>query len=252
MGILRILLALAVLIEHSGLSLHGIAVPGSIAVEAFFIISGFYIAMILDRKYQFPGGTRLFFQQRYLRLAPMYWFAILSTLAAGAFYGLLGHHPAGKYVIWAQEGAHLTPGAIAALCLSQITMLGQDAVMFFCLSGHPLALHFTPHWMTEPLPAIRFMLVPPAWSISVELLFYLSAPFLVRRSVRFQLTLVAITLTMRALSIIHWGLAYDPGTHGFSRLKAGSSFSAPWRTGFCLAPRASCAPAAASARPSRL
>ena len=43
MGLLRVLLAVAVLITHGG-SIFGInLVPGDIAVEAFFIISGFLI-----------------------------------------------------------------------------------------------------------------------------------------------------------------------------------------------------------------
>ena len=210
MGILRLVLALAVVISHTSTRLNKTAVPGTVAVQAFFIISGYYIALILDRKYRFAGGTRLFYQQRYLRLAPMYWLAILGTLGAGAFYTVLSHHPAGIFAILARHGAHLSPASIAVLCLTQVTMLGQDAMIFFSMSGQPLALRFTPYWPAGALPAERFLLSPVAWSLSVELLFYLSAPFLVRRSVRFQLALVSIIFALRAFAISHWSLALFP------------------------------------------
>jgi peptidoglycan/LPS O-acetylase OafA/YrhL len=80
-GALRLLLSLTVLIDHAGpgFSLHRFTLPGSIAVQSFYIISGFYMALVLHRKYNFPGATRLFYQQRYLRLAPIYWVTLLTT-----------------------------------------------------------------------------------------------------------------------------------------------------------------------------
>jgi len=61
------------------------------------MISGFYMALVLDRKYNFTGATRLFYQQRYLRLAPIYWVAVLITLAAAGVHTIMLHHrvPAG-------------------------------------------------------------------------------------------------------------------------------------------------------------
>ena len=57
MGLIRALLAISVILAHSesflGLSLVG----GKVAVQAFFIISGFYMALILNEKY--IGGNSL-------------------------------------------------------------------------------------------------------------------------------------------------------------------------------------------------
>ena len=52
MGILRTILALAVVVYHSyklfGLRMCG----GQVAVESFYMISGFYMALILNEKYK--------------------------------------------------------------------------------------------------------------------------------------------------------------------------------------------------------
>ncbi len=222
MGILRLLLALAVVITHSSTThLQGIALPGDVAVQAFFIISGFYIALILHRKYNFAGGNKLFYQQRYLRLAPMYWIAVLSTIGAGLFYSILGNHPAGKFSTWTQYGGHLSFGSLSILGITQASMMGLDSLMFCAFSGHPLSLHLTPNWLSEPLPAVRFMLVPPAWSLSLELLFYTTAPFLVRRNIRFLLVLIAFTFGLRIIAGSAFGLSLDPWRNRFFPFEAG-------------------------------
>lgn len=216
MGILRLLLALAVVIEHSYTSqLHGVVVHGIIAVQAFFIVSGFYMAMVLNEKYNFPGATRIFYWQRYLRLAPMYWVAIVCVLAASGAYSWLGHQPRGKFTTLAEYGGQLSPGAIVGLTVPQLTMIGMDVLEFCKLVGQPLGLHFTATPEIGGVPAHRFLLVGQAWSLSVELLFYLVAPFIVRRSVRVQLLLVAATFVLRIISAHFYGLAFPWGAGVF-------------------------------------
>ena len=94
MGILRLFLALSVLSGHcessSGapcpvLGSH-IWVHGYVAVCGFFIISGFYMAMVLDRKYRANIGA--FYLNRAARLAPVYWIVLL-LFVVGNLLGLL-------------------------------------------------------------------------------------------------------------------------------------------------------------------
>ncbi len=69
MGILRILLAISVVLAHSS-SIFGFSlVGGQIAVQAFYIISGFYMALILNEKYIGANNSyKLFISNRFLRL----------------------------------------------------------------------------------------------------------------------------------------------------------------------------------------
>ena len=222
MGFLRLLLALAVAVSHStSARMQGLILPSDLAVQSFFLISGFYSALILHRKYNFQGGTRLFYQQRYLRLAPMYWVAILGTFIGGLYHHYLGNHPMEKFALWNEQGSHLSAGTLLTLVATQASMFGLDGLMFCKVSGHPLSLHLTSCWSNETLPAVKFMLVPQAWSLSIELLFYTLAPFVVRRSVRFQLSIVAITFGLRIFAAYGFGLVHDPWTNRFFPFEAG-------------------------------
>jgi len=69
MGSLRLFLALCVAFGHFGMPL---GFPTSdIAVQSFFVISGFYMALVLNEKYG-PGSYWLFISNRLLRLWPTY------------------------------------------------------------------------------------------------------------------------------------------------------------------------------------
>ena len=50
MGAIRLILALSVALSHFPIALH-IGVEADVAVELFFIISGFYISLVLDTSY---------------------------------------------------------------------------------------------------------------------------------------------------------------------------------------------------------
>ena len=216
MGILRVLLAVMVIIHHTDIPMHGIAVDGVTAVEAFFIISGFYMALILRGKYNFPGGTRLFYEQRYLRLAPIYWVTIIATLGIGAAYSVIGHTPRGKWVSLVQLVPHLSPSSLVFFCFSNLSMLGLDYHCFAALSGHPLAFHFVREGYNAPVPASRLLLILPAWTLSIELLFYLVAPFLVWRSIKFQAGCIIADLLLRSLAMTYLKLPFEPwGQHFF-------------------------------------
>jgi len=77
MGIIRVALALAVVLSHlPPATFH--FVSGGVAVQAFFIISGFYMALVLSSKY---SSTSLFYSNRLLRLMPSYF----VMMGVGAF-----------------------------------------------------------------------------------------------------------------------------------------------------------------------
>jgi peptidoglycan/LPS O-acetylase OafA/YrhL len=70
MGLLRLILALTVVIAHSKAA-FGLRFTADIgAAEVFFMISGFYISIILDKKYTGEGSYTLFLSNRFLYLFP--------------------------------------------------------------------------------------------------------------------------------------------------------------------------------------
>lgn len=83
MGTLRLLLALAVVLFHSGPFVFTGSdwVGGIVAVEGFFVVSGFYMALVLHQRY--GGRLRDFYANRLLRLFPLYWAALALYLVAG-------------------------------------------------------------------------------------------------------------------------------------------------------------------------
>ena len=80
MGILRTLLAISVVISHTE-SIAGFRfVGGMMAVQVFFMISGFYMAMILSQKYVGKGSYLLFITNRFYRLFPIFWTILIITI----------------------------------------------------------------------------------------------------------------------------------------------------------------------------
>lgn len=74
MGTLRFVLALSVVLAHVGVAAP---VTGQIAVQVFFVISGFYMALVLDGRYT---DKWTFWTNRLLRLFPGYF--LIAGLSA--------------------------------------------------------------------------------------------------------------------------------------------------------------------------
>lgn len=196
MGTFRLVLAVAVLIAHvqttlghsivNRESLHILVWSGE-AVFAFFVISGFYMSLIVNEKYsKLPGGTPRFYANRALRLYPVHWI-ILALYAL--FYAATG-----------------TPSFL----------LGDDRVPLarwlhavvsntFFLGVETLPLHGAGNW--------RFV-VGPIWSLSIECYFYLIAPFVVVRRLRVLVALCAAAFGFR-MALYHAGVALLPWRYFF-------------------------------------
>ena len=89
MGIFRLLLAFSVVVIHSNPEPTWF-MDGKLAVRVFYIISGFYMTLILNEKYIGQNSSyKLFITNRLLRLYPIYWVILLLTLITGFTNGLL-------------------------------------------------------------------------------------------------------------------------------------------------------------------
>jgi len=137
------------------------------------------MSLILDRKYRGMKNYSLFISNRFLRLFPVYWFVLLVVVIISGLSG----------VIWGDWGRlpifrdftgrfNLDLGLLTA---SNLTVLGQDLALYGGLNPATNRIYFLSDYTLSDPPLYRFLLIPQAWTLSVEFLFYLVAPFLVKR-----------------------------------------------------------------------
>lgn len=179
MGTFRFVLALAVLLAHIATalgpsvvnrnSLHILVWSGE-AVFAFFVISGFYMSLIVNEKYaRLRGGTWRFYLNRALRLYPIHWTLLVLYGIGYAWYG----------APWFLLGDFREPFARWVYAVvSNVVFLGVEALPI----AHASNWHFV---------------VGPIWSLSIECYFYLLAPFIVGRRLRTLALLFAAALALR-------------------------------------------------------
>jgi peptidoglycan/LPS O-acetylase OafA/YrhL len=203
MGLLRLLLALAVVLAHLPVNGGWNWMSGRQAVQLFFILSGFYMALVLHEKYpKTPAGCRAFLWARAMRLFPAYWVVLCGAVAA---YALIGPASVPGAPNWFRTDVSVGPLTGLVLSAANVFILGQDALLFTQVENG--ALVFAPDLDRAVVPAYSYLVIPPAWSISVELMFYAIAPWVVRRSWFWLLGLFGASVALRAW--IKWGLGFD-------------------------------------------
>ena len=213
MGILRILLALAVIVAHCGLIWKFQPVGGPIAVETFFILSGFYMSLILNEKYK-TASYRLFITNRFLRLYPLYWSVLIATglfcITVFLISGRQSFPIVDQYLLVRRHNA-----SFLFLASTNALIFGQDVVMFTGINPETGHLFFTPNfWLTSP-PLFTFLFIPQAWSLGIELVFYLIAPLLLRKKAKWIILLIVLSLALRMYLYNVLGLQNDPWTYRF-------------------------------------
>lgn len=206
----RLLLAVSVVLAHSSALFGTTLFGGRTAVECFFVISGFYMAMVLSRKYsRANGGTwKTFMASRVARLLPVY----LVVLAASAGATLMAVARGRSVDFWTTFSELSFTGQVVAV-MSNLTLLGQDVLSFSAVGEHGLLLVMMDP-LSHPDRGTNLLLVPQAWSVSIELAFYALAPFLLRLSTKALALVGAGSLVIR-VALVLVGLNHDPWTYRF-------------------------------------
>ena len=128
MGSLRLFLALAVALSHFKIPLE---VPSSdVAVQCFFVVSGFYMALVLNEKYP-PGSYWLFISNRVLRLWPTYLMVLVASFGVTRNWWPIASMDFGSFVYF---------------LASQIFVVGQETY-FFLFADHDTCVF---RWMRPP------------------------------------------------------------------------------------------------------
>jgi len=193
-------LALAVAIGHAGELWGYRLIDGQMAVQCFYMVSGFLISLILSGKYETSSasGLRLFYTNRALRIFVPYWIffvpiAITQLIIGGAAYQLVSHWP------------EMDVGSRIYLALTNLFVVGQELQAWLSYDHGSLTWVWSIHG-TSSAHLSQFMVIPPAWTLSLELMFYALAPFLVRRNWLVLVSMIAMTYAIRQL-LMFYGLS---------------------------------------------
>lgn len=215
MGKFRTLLALSVVMFHCGSILGITLIGGELAVQAFFIVSGFYMSMVLNEKYNGPNRSyKLFLTNRLLRLYPIYWVVLLLTVLGGLVLAAKSH----TMHIEKFEGYFALRGyipSIAFMVINQIVIFGQDLVYSLGIDPTNGHLFFTTLAENSKPPLTTLLMVPPAWTLGVELTFYLIAPFILRKKPGVIILLALLSFLLRVYLYIQYGSKVDSWMYKF-------------------------------------
>ena len=203
MGTLRTLFAIAVVFAHC----YGfLLVGGRNAVQLFYMISGFLISFVLIEQRAYLS-MKSFYINRFLRLYPVYFVVALMTLATLMFGFWMG-----KDVDFFNIYREAPIAANSLLIFANIVLFCQDWLMFVGVESHQLV--FSTDFSKSEIVLFPALLVPQAWTLGVELSFYLIAPFILREK-RTMLMLLALSLCVRVY-LLYIGLGeHDPWTYRF-------------------------------------
>lgn len=187
MGTLRTVLALLVVHFHVSFlratDLIDVTLPdGRVAVQMFYLISGFFMALILNEKYiGIPNATRLFYTNRILRLWPVilvvHVLIILSWLVMGQVVLVGRQQPIGEFLAWL---AQLDVLSLAYLLFTNVFILGHDYI-FFVRIDPASGISFAPFQLHPAHNGITLSLNHPLFTVAIEAAFYLVSPLLLRR-----------------------------------------------------------------------
>ena len=170
MGLIRFFLAYSVVVGHFLYFPTFRLIGTDTAVEAFFIISGFYIAMILNGRY---SSIKDFWINRFLRLYPAY------IVIAGTSLVITLIEPSSLQNIFT-----LPPVLSTYLIFTNATMIFQDIAMFLGVrDGHVM---FVKNFLESSPVVFRYLLIPQAWTLGIEISFYLLAPLLFFKKYKYR------------------------------------------------------------------
>jgi peptidoglycan/LPS O-acetylase OafA/YrhL len=212
-GVFRLFLALIVASDHAGIFIFGgdklpFEYNGTAPVLAFFVISGFYMGLVLETKY-FKGaptmqGAVAFYINRALRIYPTYWLILLVMFALMPLDGQTSIR------LWTMP-LHAALGALHGFSAAALGLLASTNALIFgsdFLITHSLLPSgaLVPAGTENAIPAQNLMIFPPAWTLAAELTFYLLAPLLMLRR-------PLLVVLCCALAVAHWKFVPGPGDY---------------------------------------
>lgn len=191
MGFIRFILACIVVLCHTSPLFNYLPIPSDLAVQIFYVISGFYMTLILNEKY-LKGDNLKFYRNRALKIYPIYWIILVGLVVWGILVFALGY----RGTLWFYDyAAPLSLGTWIYLIVANIFIIGLD--LTFLLGIEKGQLYFTSDFGRSDPNVYNFGFNSIAWTIGVELTFYIMAPFILRRSITIPLLIFFGSILLR-------------------------------------------------------
>jgi peptidoglycan/LPS O-acetylase OafA/YrhL len=198
MGSLRTIFALSVVFSHLGISTF---VGARNAVQIFYIISGFLISYILIEAKNY-SNIKNFYYNRILRIYPLYCVILFISIL---IYPILDI----KFFYIIEQAPII---ASILLIFSNIFIIGQDWIMFSGIKNNILI--FTTNFYNSEIILFEGLFIQQAWTLGLEIIFYLIAPFILFNR-KIILTLLIFSILLR-IYLIKIGIGLkDPWTYRF-------------------------------------
>ena len=182
MGTLRYVLALLVVLTHTGFNI-GRFIQGVLAVVIFFMISGFVMTALIQKSYPTPDRMPGFLLDRVMRLFPQFLFYLALT-------SLLMHFFVPTYALPPELDLEL-----------------KYIVLNYLMLPMGFYMYVRPD---------KWLIMPQGWSLGLELTFYLVLPFILAFRVRglmFALSMVVFILAcVGTIPTNTWSYRLLPGT----------------------------------------
>jgi peptidoglycan/LPS O-acetylase OafA/YrhL len=178
-------------------------IGGSASVQIFFMISGFLVSYILVEAEEYSSTAR-FYVNRFLRLYPIYITVCFITIAVlflfnrnMPFLSVFNDSPTLVKII---------------LVVSNLSFFLADSIYFIGIDEGNLI--FTTNFQESEIPLTYGLIIPPTWSLALEVTFYLIAPLIIRRRLIIFVLLISSVIIRILLIKLNLGFS-DPWSYRF-------------------------------------
>ena len=170
--------------DHCGVYLW---LPGFAAVKCFFVVSGFLISHVFVKYSSWSD----FFKSRFLRLFPVYWATMILSLI---------------YFELASRNSFVpkNPQPFGETFLERIFQFLQNLTIFTSDLNW-----FFRSFYRDGYSNVDHLIIPPIWSVALELYFYLMLPLLIRFSTR-KLVVLVICVFFLQSTLYSYGFNSEP------------------------------------------
>jgi peptidoglycan/LPS O-acetylase OafA/YrhL len=159
------------------------------------------MALVLTEKYTGKGSGYLFYTNRALKIYPVYWLNLILLVALNLVVFSRGYPGTFDFYFKYQPPSWW---ALSYLVITNVIVIGLDWVFLFGInrSGN---LFFTKNFNAQAPNVYNYAFNSIAWTVGIELLFYVIAPWLNKRKWTILLLLFTLSFVLRLLFAFEWG-----------------------------------------------